>query len=1265
MSEISRPDSDSISAGAIKAGTAVHLCGARKGLAVLFLALFLQVSNVFGFVMIGVVSTNEFGSSGVDFNYTDDLGGPKEEKRFFRWNIPHMCYAFDSSFINFFGLEGRQAVGEAINVINDFFENSAYTGVSSLDLTSHGFRSNYNTTWVNTTAQNQKVMDVKSLVLGMMVNHIGLGNPHRYSFGIRSMTTNAAGTQINFNVRLRNYDPMSYKPTAEVNNVTYSYRLIHDAPASVGVTVLPTFADMEEFTTDTSGNAFTAVAGIIDAFYGNTAIYWTRPPTLFDFGIYYDGLNATGGKTDPRHALTYDDAGGLKYLYRTNNFVYETLDPSVVLIVPAQFLPMTAMPVFPGPTGRLYPDSLGGNQGFIPRRNSGLTPGLPTVSVLPAQAPPALVDVALRGGIDKIKFTEQPFDSLIGITFTATNITWTDTFVATNGQTVIGLNETRPSGTLTLGVPTMKFFTQQVGRGLFQPDIIFVADELGVSPDGVPLGFNRTDNSLWIDNYTNNLGPVNLNTVEVGPGIISGPMQFTFGKLLEGFEVIWSGEAGLVGNTNTYSLWGHIQGPGADQFLVFPRDTRQAIIENAIAPATTAPSISRIYDSGDDARLTRTQEKLIIEGQRLASVDIIQIMNGDLELQTIYPATKYIVSDQLIEVPPGILTDAAEGALSSRTVRVWNSVGPSPRSANSIGISTGPPVLVFTERDDLTFDRRNTLAVRGYGFKSKALFVEDGSTSLTHFRVDNAAGGLLQPAAADPVAATFEIRSDIEAVLPAAAFTTLTDGSNRRLRLGRTNSALYLSATNRVRYIASVTSKPIIAGVTLDGSGNLRRDAQVDINGTALNTAYRIELVKSDGTSLSPSVEVILPDPGVSVEDNGSKISISANVIFNAGADGFGTSELRKVKVYNLVDNGINATNFNVNAQPQLAFIGPFANVNAFNRHNLTGDDVSIIGVGLMAVSELQIINDDGTAIGGVPNIILKDTTNGITAGVTITDSKITIDTQTIQFANGANADSTHAGAGVPTYRRFKLISQRDAALTSQNQRFVVATPPTFTSLGAFSPVNQYERDVDTMTINGTGFGWVTKVEIVDANGNPVVGVNGIDATTGVTFVSSTQLTVAANKFTQGNLLDSVTALSRRVKVTTPVGSVTSTAGAAGAFTLSATPTFMSTAAQTFAGGGFDGGTSTYTSSTGALVINGSNFRGVKQIRFLTGVIVDGTTAVDPAAPPAGYTFSADGRSITITAAVLPAGFLLSGSGKTVDLSNATTPVASQSITVQ
>ena len=47
---------------------------------------------------------------------------------------------------------------------------------------------------------------------------------------------------------------------------------------------------------------------------------------------------------------------------------------------------------------------LGTTGAFIPRRNSGIIPGLPITSSLPAQAPPALVDVALRGGMDKIQF---------------------------------------------------------------------------------------------------------------------------------------------------------------------------------------------------------------------------------------------------------------------------------------------------------------------------------------------------------------------------------------------------------------------------------------------------------------------------------------------------------------------------------------------------------------------------------------------------------------------------------------------------------------------------------------------------------------------------------------------------------------------------------------------------------------------------------------------------------------------------------------------
>ena len=273
--------------------------------------------NARAFVLVGPMHATELASGGIDFNYTDDLGGPKDLKTFFRWNIPLLTYAFDASFMQYFGLEGREAVKEAFTAVSDFFENDEYSGVSSLDLSNHGFRSNYNSSWLNTTAKNGQVIDIKSLTLGLIINHLGLGNPYRYAFGVHSTSTNAAGTQLNFNVRLRNFDPITYKPTSMINNVPFSYRLIHDAPPSVGVTQVPSFADMEEFTTDTTGNAWTSLSAITDAFYGNTAIFWTEQPTLFGFGVYYDGKNAMGGHYQPRHALTYDDAGGLKYLYRT------------------------------------------------------------------------------------------------------------------------------------------------------------------------------------------------------------------------------------------------------------------------------------------------------------------------------------------------------------------------------------------------------------------------------------------------------------------------------------------------------------------------------------------------------------------------------------------------------------------------------------------------------------------------------------------------------------------------------------------------------------------------------------------------------------------------------------------------------------------------------------------------------------------------------------------------------------------------------------
>ncbi|MDG2213208.1 MAG: hypothetical protein P8M70_05225, partial [Verrucomicrobiota bacterium] len=128
-------------------------------------------------------------------NMKDDMGGPKHINEFYRWNTPHLVYGFDREFVRFFGEEGIKAVNDAMRVLNDFFEpeDGQYSGVSELDLMRHGFKGNYSTYWLNVTAKNENLMDIKSLTLGMMVNYLGLGNPYRQMF----TATNAWHPDIN------------------------------------------------------------------------------------------------------------------------------------------------------------------------------------------------------------------------------------------------------------------------------------------------------------------------------------------------------------------------------------------------------------------------------------------------------------------------------------------------------------------------------------------------------------------------------------------------------------------------------------------------------------------------------------------------------------------------------------------------------------------------------------------------------------------------------------------------------------------------------------------------------------------------------------------------------------------------------------------------------------------------------------------------------------------------------------------------------------
>ncbi len=1261
----------------------------KKSILASGILLFLTVGAARGFVMIGPITVPAeavavVGGANVSLNITDDLGGPKEIDRFYRWNVPDLTYSFDDSFVRYFGLEGVNAVNDAVGVMNDFFEpaDGSYKGVTSMDFARDGFVSNFNTTWLNTTAQNQQIIDLKSLVLGMLVNQMGIGNPHRYAFTTRSISQNGTGTEWSFNVRLNNFDPLTLMPTDVINGVTYSYRLIHDAaPRAGGAPAgaeIPTFVDMEEFTTDTSGNAWTAVSGIVDAFYGNTAIYWTDSPTLFDFGVYYDGQNAMGGQYQPRHALTYDDAGGLKYLYNTNNIVWEDLYPQanggqVTLVEPATILPDRHAQNF-------MQASMPQGRGAFPRRTlGGAAPRTPAFSrtsplfgvqgILGVGAGGNIIGQALRGGMDTMRLHFMPLDSLIGTVIMGTNFIWTDTFISTNMNNVQGLNSTTPGTSAWIAPPTRVYRTQKVGRNVASvPDMVFMAADLGVSAaDGVPIAWNRSGTNVAANFVDNNLWSAGslvapAGALPVGPGTIvtdvnpAAPLirVFSFTRMSEGFEVLWRGETTVLGNqVQPFSLWGYIKGAGPEDISVFPqRHATRTMLQNELVPQVSIPLISMISDNGGISPIatnsfTRTEETISIVGSRLSSVQAIEVLNGDKVVQTIFNVDKFKVNDQLINIPPGVLTEQAEG--TARKIRVWNTVGPSLKSPQFFNVYTGRAVVTATSRDNQVFDRAQPITIYGYGFKSLQTRSADGGAKLTHVRMEDGLGNVVSPQNGNSTAISWEVLSDTQAVIPVSTFDYKTDGPWRRLRASRSGSAETLSATNNVELITWITTKPVIATIqTVEASGSstavttsnaLRRDRALDINGTALNTAIAIEIVRKDGTSFPNPVVINLPNAGVTVDDNGTRIQVSANVVPYNDADGHATDQQRKFKVYNVIGNHTYSTAFNVNVQPSITGLGAFGGNNAFNREQKSGDDVTMTGTGLLAIKEIIIVDENGTALGNTPKIVLPH------PGVTITDTTIAIDTQVAQFNNISSADSEREDR----FRRFKLTSDRDVVYTTAAARFSIGIPPTHTTLAGISNTNlDYRRDSDTITFNGTGLLLLSTVEVVDINGNPITGMTAASDTTGVGSVTSTSFTLSANAaaFTgQGNLMDSSLYLAdgrgvRRLRVTTPFG--TSSSLAATAFTISATPDFLpisggvnptGNSANTFAGSAdFNG--SDYNATKGLLLINGSNFRGLKRIYLGNSTAlrsIEESVQVDPNSLPAGITINAAGTQISIT----------------------------------
>ncbi len=671
-------------------------------------------------------------------NFVDPLGWPVPVKEFYRWNFPELTYAFDSSFIRFFGHHGMQAVHNSFRVLNDYFEpeDAAYDGVSTLDLLRQ-YDQHFSTWRFNPSANVGNVTDMQTLVTGLLVNHMGLGNPHRYCYVIRDIINylaNDTTSRGDFHVTLRNYDPFTYHPSAVINGVNHSY-YIYSNPAYVAGAggARPAVFDAVEYAVS-SDNEFSAVAAIRDVINFGGLPWPQVAPTVFRTpGVFFTpedsrnkpAINTTSTVRDqPRHTLTYDDAGGLRYLYRTNNVVFERLDASVTLVTLANMNPP------PRTTG--IPPAVPPNSPFNTPQVRTIT-GLVAATITPANSATGsirpqvttIVRDGLRGGINKIRFNYLPYDSLLGSAYHTNNSVWTDVFI-TNAL---------PTDIVPANPP---FFSQVVQRTTTRPDIIFIAQDLGVAGNVLPV-IQIPDTANWDNSMIASNTQQGAAGRYMGPGVIRPPaatsIQYIFTTRAPFHQVVWSGQQGIEGNMVTQFQWGWITNTGPNDFIRFPEaDITQpegVVAPSGVVPEMTALSVldgsQNIFTSPSTSyNIDRTLDTLIIYGRRLDTVSQIRILDHNTtvagkyrELQAI-DARRHIMSDQQIVLSPGTLNEKTVSPSTGtwyRRISLVNSRGESV-SELLYKIRDGRPLIHATQYDGLPLNTTKSLVITGSGFRT-------------------------------------------------------------------------------------------------------------------------------------------------------------------------------------------------------------------------------------------------------------------------------------------------------------------------------------------------------------------------------------------------------------------------------------------------------------------------------------------------------------------------------------------------------------------
>ena len=354
----------------------------NKILCLLLLGFGLQRASAFS--LLGFQDNWQTAELGFGFG---ELGGSKDIGEEFRINTPTLTYGFDPTFLDYFGAEGVKAINQAFAIMNKLPRVSKM----SPDLSEFLLQ---DAQLPNETARALNLVDLKSTTLGYLLEHMGLaGEEHVFDLQKR-LALPAPPCAFDYQTIIRNFDPLTRDYSKYVNGVLYTYEIVDFCPAAIAFAV--------EKTVDPTDIGFSAVA----SFKGGLNSAGLR------FGSYY--IN-----------ITRDDAGGLRYLYRKNNYNNEVLATGAI----PSLLSGPWQPV-----------------DFFQTNNFGSN------------------TVALRGGIEKVTFRKTRFDSLLGTTFTP--------FIQSYNV---------PS------VSNSKVTSQSVRRLLLQPDILFAAGNLNTAPGAIPL----------------------------------------------------------------------------------------------------------------------------------------------------------------------------------------------------------------------------------------------------------------------------------------------------------------------------------------------------------------------------------------------------------------------------------------------------------------------------------------------------------------------------------------------------------------------------------------------------------------------------------------------------------------------------------------------------------------------------------------------------------------------------------------------------------